>query len=158
MHLGYLCVLSPKRTTRGGTSNRGGRCLEQADTDNNTTYAPVLQSGLGALYCLGAEVYGRWSAQAVQLVPLLAREHARGLHSRIRKGATLGMVHKWWGIPGITLQNAIAQCFQSVCFRCRATKHINKKLLITRDRGTITVRTTRTRHTYLLIPSVNYRI
>ena len=65
------------------TSNRGGALLEAARTDNDGIYPEVDQSGLGVLYCLGAEVFGRWGAQSVQLVPALARERCRGVHVRL---------------------------------------------------------------------------
>ena len=58
-----ITVVSPVSRNgqpRSGTSNRGGRLLEIADEDNTATYQPVVSSGLGALYCLGCEVYGRW--------------------------------------------------------------------------------------------------
>ena len=44
------------------------------EADNNDTYRPVVDSGLGALYCLGHEVFGRWGPQAVKLLPELARD------------------------------------------------------------------------------------
>ena len=58
-----VTVVSPITGTgrpRGGTSNRGGALLERAESENNTTYAEVVTSGLGSLQYLGAEVYGRW--------------------------------------------------------------------------------------------------
>ena len=105
-------VLSPltrRGWARGGTSNQGGRLLLDAERDNNNTYREVAESGLGALYCLGCEVYGRWSRQCVQLVPALAREHARGLHPRIRRGAALGYQQRWWALLSVALQKAVAQ-------------------------------------------------
>ena len=63
---------------------------------------------MGALYCLGCEVYGRWSSEYVNLVPILAREWCRGLHSRIRRGTALAFQHRWWGILATTLQKAVA--------------------------------------------------
>ena len=66
---------------RSGTSNRGGRLLEDAERENDENYSEVHSSGLGRLLCLGAEVYGRWSSDCIELVPFLAREHSRGLHS-----------------------------------------------------------------------------
>ena len=68
---------------RPGTSNTPGSLLAEATTDNNRIYREVISSGLGALYCLGAEVYGRLSTQAIELLPALARERARNLHPRI---------------------------------------------------------------------------
>ena len=105
-------VLSPLTRSggpRAGTSNQGGRLLQTATTDNSNHYHEVTDTGLGALYCLGCEVYGRWSEQSIKLVPALAREHARGLHPRIRRGAALGFQHRWWGILSIALQRAVAE-------------------------------------------------
>ena len=58
-----VTVMTPISRTglaRSGTSNQGGSLLARAERDNNTTYAEVVDSGLGSLQCLGAEVYGRW--------------------------------------------------------------------------------------------------
>ena len=87
----------------------GGRLLERAETENNNTYAEVVNSGLGSLQSLGAEVYGRWSAQAIRLVPKLAAARTRTLHPRIKRGAALGLLHRWWGILGVALQRAVAR-------------------------------------------------
>ena len=106
-----VTVVSPITTTgvaRSGTSNRGGRLLEDAEASNNRTYREVTESGLGALYCLGSEVFGRWGAQAVNLIPALARERARDLHPRTKRGVALGLMHRWWGLLGLALQNAVA--------------------------------------------------
>ena len=112
--LPLLCdvtVVSPinrRGEPQGGTSNRGGSRLEDAEDSNNRTYHEVITSGLGSLQCLGCEVYGRWSAQCVQIVPKLARERSRSLHPRLRRGAALGLQHRWWGLLGIVLQRAVA--------------------------------------------------
>ena len=94
---------------RPGTSNAGGRLLEIANIDNAATYAPVEESGLGALYCLGCEVYGRWGQPCIDLVEALVRERSRLLHPRVRRGAALGLQHRWWGILSTGLQRAVAQ-------------------------------------------------
>ena len=80
----------------------------EATEANNQNYHEVIDSGLGALYCLGAEVFGRPSVQAVTLLPELARERSRGLHPRIRRGTALGMLHRWSGIVVVWLQRAVA--------------------------------------------------
>ena len=105
-------VLSPLTRDgrpRGGTGNQGGRLLQYATADNANHYREVSETGLGALYCLGCEVYGRWSEQSINLVPALAREHARGLHPRIRRGAALGFQYRWRGILSIALQRSVAE-------------------------------------------------
>jgi hypothetical protein len=100
--------LSGAGMARPGTSNTAGSLLAEATTQNNENYHEVVDSGLGALYCLGAEVYGRLSAQAETLLPELARERSRGLHPRIRRGTALGLLHRWSGIVAVGLQRAVA--------------------------------------------------
>ena len=60
------------------------------------------------MYCLSAEVFGRWGEQSIELVPLLARERSRGLHPRVRRGTALLLQRRWWGILGIGLQRGVA--------------------------------------------------
>ena len=60
------------------------------------------------LCSLGAEVFGRWSAQAVELLPQLARERSRGLHPRLRRSTALGLQHRWAGILAVALQRGVA--------------------------------------------------
>ena len=104
-------VISPITRTgeaRPGTSNRGGRLLEIAEQDNEADYRPVADSGVAALKCLGCEVFGRWSAHCVQLVPAMALQRTRGLHVRVRRGVALQLQRRWWGVLGIALQKAVA--------------------------------------------------
>ena len=105
-------IVSPLTGTgqaRSGTSNRNGRLLEYAEQDNNRTYHEVISSGLGKLLCLGCEVYGRWSSDCIQLVPLLVREFTRGLHFHVRRGAALAFQRRWFGILGVALQVSVAE-------------------------------------------------
>ena len=107
-----VTVISPVSRNgqpRAGTSNRGGRLLEIADQDNEATYQPVVESGLGALYCLGCEVYGRWGEPCTRLMHALVRERSRLLHPRVRRGTALSLQHRWWGILSVTLQKAVAR-------------------------------------------------
>ena len=104
-----LTPISRRGGPRPSTSNNGGRLLEQAERDNNSTYQPVIDSGLGALYCLGFEVYGRWSRQAIELIPLLAREKARCMHPRLRRGVALAFQTRWTGLIAVAVQKAVAQ-------------------------------------------------
>ena len=103
-----VAPLSRNGQPRGGTSNQGGHILVDAARENDANYHEVLNTGLGALYCLGCEVYGRWGEPCMKLVPQLAREHARGLHPRVRRGAALGYQNRWWSILGVSLQKAVA--------------------------------------------------
>ena len=94
---------------RAGTSNSGGSLLHAAERDNNSVYQPVLDSGLGALYSMGFEVFGRWSTQMVDLLPLLAREKSRGYHPRLRRGIALSYANRWSSLIAVCLQKAVAQ-------------------------------------------------
>ena len=60
------------------------------------------------MHSLGAEVFGRWSLQAVEFLVALARERSRGRHPRLRRSAALGLQHRWAGILGIGLQRGVA--------------------------------------------------
>ena len=107
-----ITVLSPVSRNglpRPGTSNRGGRFLEIAENDNNATYRPVIESGLGELLYLGCEVYGRWGQPCINLMEKLVRERSRLLHPRVRRGTALGLQHRWWGILSISLHKAVAR-------------------------------------------------
>ena len=99
-----LTPITAAGEARPGTSNRGGAPLEAAERDNFNNYPEVEWSGLGALYCLGAEVFGRLSSQSVDLVPKLARERTRGLHPRLRRGTALLLQRRWFGILGVGIQ------------------------------------------------------
>ena len=103
-----MSPISGNGAPRASTSNADGRLLEQAQTDNDNIYEEVHSTGLGALLCLGCEVYGRWGNQCVKLVPELARERTRGLHPRVRRGTALALQHRWWGVLGIALQKSVA--------------------------------------------------
>ena len=67
-----------------------------------------MHTGLGSLQCLGFEVFGRWGKQSAELLPKLAREKARGVHPRLRKGAALTYQRRWAGLISIGLMRAVA--------------------------------------------------
>ena len=103
-----MSPISENGTARSGASNFGRRLLEKAERENNITYTPVLVSGLGALFCLGHEVYGRWHCPATELLIALAREHSRGLPSRIKGGLFLSYIKRWSSIICVSLQESVA--------------------------------------------------
>ena len=82
--------------------------LDSATAENNANYREVTSSGLGALYSLGAEVFGRWSRQSTELLPELARERSRGLHPRLRRSTALALLNRWSGILAVGLQRGVA--------------------------------------------------
>ena len=111
-----VTVLSPITRigeARPGTSNRGGRLLETAHQDNEDNYRPVVDSGIASLKCLGCEVFGRWSADCVQMVPAMALQRTKGLHVRVRRGLALALQRRWWGVLSIALQKAVANQVQN---------------------------------------------
>ena len=106
-----VTVVSPithQSFPRSGTSNAGGRLLERAQADNNTTYASVIESGLGSLLCLGFEVFGRWGPQCIELIPKLAHAKSHGLHPRLRRGSAHAYQTHWTGLISVALMKAVA--------------------------------------------------
>ena len=100
----WLCTAWDKQPR----SLEGGQLLANAGADNNDTYHEVMSSGLGALLCLGCEVFGRWSWQCIDLVPKLARERTRGVHPRLRRKIALWLQQRWWAVLGLAVQRAVA--------------------------------------------------
>ena len=82
--------------------------LVAAQNENDNTYSDVTRSGLGALYCLGFEVFGRWGKQCAELIPKLAREKSRGMHPRLRRGTALAYQRRWSGLVSVGLMKAVA--------------------------------------------------
>ena len=80
----------------------------QATDENIRTYREVDAPGFGVLHSLGAEVFGRWSTQAVSLLVGLARERSRGMHPRLCRSTALGLQHRWAGNLAIGLQRGVA--------------------------------------------------
>ena len=81
-------------------------------SENETTYAIVVEPGLGALDCLGFEVFGRWGRQAVDLLPRLAHCKAHGMHPRLRRSMALAYQHRWAGLISIGLMKAVVVAAQ----------------------------------------------
>ena len=106
-----ITILSPitrKGTARGGTSNKGGGLFNRAERENNETYHEVLESGLGALFCLACETYGRFNSVSTTLIEDLAREKTRGIHHRVRTGLKLSLIKRWMSLSTMSLQKAVA--------------------------------------------------
>ena len=94
---------------RSGATNVDGGIVERAARDNDRTYREVTSSGLARLCCLGVEVYGRWSADVLELVPAMAWASADGLPQRVRAGTALALQRRWFGILGVAVQRALAR-------------------------------------------------
>ena len=85
----------------------GGCLLARAQRDNDNTYPMVQESGLGALFCLGFEVFGRWGHQCVELLPKLAHQKSRGAHPRLRRGTALAYQQRWAGLISVGLVKGV---------------------------------------------------
>ena len=91
-----------------GACTRDVSVLRDSENRNAGTYRAVTESGLGVVLCLGVEVFGRWSADCVRVVPAMAYERARGLPPSTRRGAAAALQCRWWGILGVAVQRLVA--------------------------------------------------
>ena len=106
--------ISAKGQPRSGTSSRGGALLVDATKKNNKTYHEVVSSDLGTLLSLGCEVYGRWSAEVIDLLPRLAFAKTEYLPSRSKRGITMLLLKRWAGMLGVALQQEVCNQILSV--------------------------------------------
>ena len=93
---------------RGGASNKGGGLFNRVERENNETYHEVLDSGLGALFCLACETHGRFNSVSTTLIENLAREETRGIHYRVRTRLKLSLIKCWMSFSTMSLQKAVA--------------------------------------------------
>ena len=105
------CVspVSARGFARPGTSTIDGALLRDAARDNDDTCSEALRTGLGKLLCLGCEVFGRWSGDAVRTVQAMAAEKARGLPAVVRRGAAQSHAARWWGLLTVATQQCVAR-------------------------------------------------
>ena len=103
-----LTFVTGRGAAKPGCLLRSGSLLRRATIYNHAVYHEVVDSGFGRLCCLGMEVFGRWSADVIELVPAMARERARGLPGRVRRGTELALMRRWWDLLGLTVQQAAA--------------------------------------------------
>ena len=105
------CVtpVSANGTARSGCLTIDGGALRGAQRTNDATYPEVERSGLGRLCCLSVETYGRWGADCLRIVKAMAKERARGLPARVRRGTHLKLLHRWWSVLGMAAQRMVVQ-------------------------------------------------
>ena len=94
---------------RSGATTVNGATLRDATRDNVANYREVVESELGALLCLGCEMFGRWADDVVRIVPAMAAEKACGLPPLVRRGATQTLAARWWGLLAVATQRLVAQ-------------------------------------------------
>jgi hypothetical protein len=95
---------------RPGATTIDGAMLRNAREENSTTYPEVDESGLGRLYCLSVETFGRWGQDSLELVRDLAREHCRGLPAAVAQAGRTAFLRRWWGLLSVSAQRAAARC------------------------------------------------
>ena len=60
------------------------------------------------LTVLAGEIGGRWNTTAVSVLRTLVRARIDRVHPVLKRAAAVGWHRRWWGLIGITLQDALA--------------------------------------------------
>ena len=84
-----------------------------ARAENDRTYREVIETGLGALMCLGCEVFGRWSDDAVEMIRELVTLKAQEAPPCMRGCAGAAWSHRWWALVSVGVQRAVAEALLS---------------------------------------------
>ncbi len=77
--------------------------------DARGIYHEVHESGLGHLSCLGAEEFGRWGDDPIDIMPKMVRERCRGLPQSVRVSLPAALSRCWWGLLGVAVQREVAK-------------------------------------------------
>ena len=104
-------IVSPVK--RNGSSQPGAHCtdgkaLRTARRRKEVTYHELLDAARCRLVVFAVEVGGRWSAEAIQLVRLLAQAKARASPVLLRRSAELAYYTRWTGVLAVAAHSAIA--------------------------------------------------
>ena len=106
-----VTLVSPLRTDgapQPGAANRDGAALRVARRRKEAAYPELLRPGPQRLVVLAAEVGGRWSEEAAELVRGLVRTRSLRAPQALRGTARAGWQRRWWGILSCALQRAVA--------------------------------------------------
>ena len=101
--------ISGNGVARSGATTIDGAILRDARRENSSTYHEVHETGLGHLCCLGAEVFGRWSDDPIDIMPKLVRAKCRGLPQSVRVSLQAALSRRWWGLVGVAVQREVAR-------------------------------------------------
>jgi hypothetical protein len=107
-----VTVVSPitgRGAARSGASQVDGAMVRNARAQKQNTYPEIDETGLGKLFCLGVEVYGRWGEDSLKLVRDLARERCRTLPGAIARTSQAALLRRWWGLLSVSVQKAVSQ-------------------------------------------------
>ena len=91
---------------RGDTDD--GAALQVAERRKQTAYPELTCGGPQRLVVLGAEVGGRWNAQALRFLRDLVHLRAQRAPPAVRAAAASGWPRRWQGIISIAVQQAVA--------------------------------------------------
>ena len=111
-----VTVVSPlTRNGAPGPSARttNGAALRRAERRKRTTYYDVHNSQVAELLVLGAEVFGRWSEDALSLVRELIALKVQDVQPLLRGSATAAYTTRWWNLLSTGLQRACAESLLS---------------------------------------------
>ena len=95
-------------TPHGRAAAVDGVVLKTAEEEKERKYEDLLDSSVGKLLTLGAEVGGRWNETAETLVRQLAAMKVRNVPRLLRRSAQLAWADWWWAILGVAVQDALA--------------------------------------------------
>jgi len=94
---------------RPTAANIDGGVLSQAVATKRRKYADVVSSGDASLLVLGCETYGRWCADAVNIVRELVALKAREAPPAMRGCARYAWSQRWWALVSVGTQRAVAE-------------------------------------------------
>ena len=106
------CVspVTGRGAARSGAAGNDGAVVSAAQRHcHEVDYPEVRGSHSGRLFCLGVEVFGRWSEDSLFVVRNAARECCRGLPWRVRLSTHTRLLRRWWGLLGLSVQRVVAQ-------------------------------------------------
>jgi len=89
-------------TIDGGAVRQASRRCHEED------YPEVDVSGAARLFALGVEVFGRWSPDALTALRGLVANRCAGMSARTRRGVSLRLLRRWWGLLGLAVQREVA--------------------------------------------------
>ena len=105
-------IVSPLTANGVARSLRGPArpiALQEARRRKEATYPELVGNARCRLVVLGAEVGGRWSAEAAQFVRLLAHAKARAAPAVLRPALRGACVHRWSGLLAAAASLAFAE-------------------------------------------------
>merc|ERR1712110_1351565 len=92
-----------------GARIRNGASLRRAENRKRNTNHDVLESDVAELLVLGAEVYGRWNKDALDLIRELVALKADEVPGLLRGSAANAWRTRWWNLLSVGTQRACSE-------------------------------------------------